>query len=103
MNELDISYDFFEYHDLKNNPISVSDLEKISKVSGLSYEELFNKRAQKYKLVKDEIKSEIDFKNAITSEYTFLKRPIVKIENEYFVGNSKSVVELAKKKLMQLH
>jgi arsenate reductase len=100
MNELDVSYDFFEYHDLKNNPISIEELDEISKVSGLDYEELFNKRAQKYREIKDKIKTSQEFRNAIVSEYTFLKRPILKIESEYFVGNSKVVVEAAKNKLM---
>ena len=100
MNELDISYDFFSYHDLKNNPISIEELDEIAKVSGLKFEDLFNKRAQKYKDIKDKIVSEDDFKNAIISEYTFLKRPIIRIDGEYFVGNSKKVVLAAKEQLM---
>ena len=100
MNELDISYDFFEYHDLKNNPISIEELEEISKVTGLKFEDLFNKRAQKFKLIKENMLSDEDYKHAIIGEYTFLKRPIFKIDEEYFVGNSKVVVEAAKAKLM---
>jgi arsenate reductase len=100
MNELDITYDFFEYHDLKDNPISAEELDEIAVGSGLSYEDLFNKRAQKYSAIKDKIVLEDDFRNAILSEYTFLKRPILQIEGEYFVGNSKTVVQSAKDKLM---
>jgi arsenate reductase len=100
MNELDITYDFFSYHDLKNNPISTQELDEIATVSGMSYEDLFNKRAQKYSSLKDKIVSDKDFKNAILSEYTFLKRPILKINGEYSVGNSKAVVLAAKNKLM---
>jgi arsenate reductase len=100
MSELEVTYDFFSYHDLKNNPISAQELGEIAAGSGLSYEELFNKRAQKYSNIKEKIVSDDDFKNAILSEYTFLKRPILQIEGEYFVGNSKAVVQSAKDKLM---
>jgi arsenate reductase len=100
MNELDISYDFFKYHDLKNNPISALELDEIASFTGLKYEDLFNKRAQKYKLIKENLLSDEDYKHAIIGEYTFLKRPILKIDGEYFVGNSKSVVASAKDKLM---
>ena len=42
---------------------------------------------------------EQDYKKYILEEYTFLKRPVIIIENEIFVGNSKKVVNAAKEKL----
>lgn len=91
----------FEFQDIKKEIISKEDLEEISNQTGLNYEELFNKRAQKYSKtsLKEELKSNEDFKKAILEEYTFMKRPIIKIENKYFVGNSKKVVEEAKSNL----
>ena len=88
---------------IKDNPIIKDDLELIKNSTNLKYEDLFNKRAQKYTKtdLKSIIKTENDFKKAILEEYTFLKRPIIKIENKFFVGNSKKVLEEAKKELFR--
>ena len=101
INELNIKEKEFEFYDLKENPIKKEELEEIQKKSHLSYEELFNKRAQKYTKtnLKEKLKSDNDFKEAILKEYTFLKRPIIKINNKYFIGNNKKVVEEAKKEV----
>lgn len=91
----------FEFYDIKEKNITKQDLELIKEDTGLNYEDLFNKRALKYKKdnLKEKIKTSGDFKNAILREYTFLKRPIIKINNKYFIGNSKSVVQNAKDEL----
>jgi len=39
--------------------------------------------------------SEEDFKNLILEHYTFLKRPVMIVDNQIFVGNSKKVVAAA--------
>ena len=59
-----------------------------------SYEALFSKRAMKYKSLglKDKIKTDQEYKNYILEEYTFLKRPLVKINDTFFAGNSKKTV-----------
>lgn len=85
--------------DIKKNNISATELEAIQKHLKCLYEELFNKRAQKFKVIKNSIINDEDFKELILQEYTFLKRPIIQIGEEYFVGNSKAVVEDAKQKL----
>lgn len=36
----------------------------------------------------------------IIDEYTFLSRPVLVLDNEIFVGNSKKVVEAAKQALL---
>ena len=100
--ELDLkSRNNFEFQNIKKEIILKGDLEEIHNSTELNYEDLFNKRAQKYSKtdLKDSLKFEEDFKEAILSEYTFMKRPIIKINNEFFVGNSKVVVEKAKLKL----
>ena len=88
--------DSWEIQDIKKNHISTSDLEAIHD-SGFTYDELFNKRAQKYKAqgLKDQTLTEADLKKLILGEYTFLKRPIIQIGEKYFVGNSKKVVAAA--------
>ena len=88
-----ISKDNFEIIDIKQSPITESELEEMKELSG-SYESLFSRRAQKYKSMglKDKSLSENDFKALILKEYTFLKRPVIIIGNEIFIGNAKKNV-----------
>ena len=60
-----------------------------------SYEELFNKRAKLYKALdlKNKTLSEADYRQFILDEYTFLKRPVFRVDDEIFIGNSKKVIE----------
>lgn len=83
----------FEIKDIKTNKISVEELETLQTLAG-SYEALFSRRAQKYKLLglKDKTLSESDYKEFILSDYTFLKRPVVVDQDRIFIGNSKSNV-----------
>ena len=92
--------DSFEFQDIKSNKITIEQIEEMEKMSG-SYESLFSKRAMKYKAMglKDKTLSENDIKNLIVDEYTFLKRPVILLNDEIFVGNSKKIVEAVKKKL----
>ena len=62
-----------------------------------SAEALFSKRARKYKELglKDKNLSEDDMRQLIIDEYTFLKRPVLVLDNEIFIGNSKKVVDAA--------
>ena len=88
--------DSFEFQDIKSNQITTDQIEEMGKMSG-SYESLFSKRAMKYKSMglKEKELNENDLKNLILEEYTFLKRPVIIIENEIFVGNSKKTIEAA--------
>ena len=43
--------------------------------------------------------SEDEYRELILKEYSFLKRPVIFIDNEIFVGNAKKVVAAAKEKL----
>jgi arsenate reductase len=66
-----------------------------------SYEALFSKRAKLYKemdLKNTELK-EADYKHYILQHYTFLKRPVLVLVQQIFVGNSPKVVEAAKQAL----
>lgn len=83
--------------DIKNEPITETQLEELHKLSG-SYEALFSKRAQLYKTLglKDKNLTEKDFKNYILEHYTFLSRPVIIINDQIFIGNSVKTVEAAK-------
>ena len=84
----------FEFIDLKDNPIKKEDLDLIVETNNLNYEDVFNKRSRKY--TKGQFTTDEEFKQAILKEYTFLKRPIIQINDKFFIGNSKKVVEDAK-------
>ncbi len=60
-----------------------------------SYEQLFNKRAMKYRALKAQVEplTEEGFRKHILGEYTFLKRPFFVIGDKIIAGNSKKVVE----------
>jgi arsenate reductase-like glutaredoxin family protein len=45
---------------------------------------------------------EADFKRLILEEYTFLKRPILLLDDRIFIGNAPTVVLAAKEALMNL-
>ena len=88
--------DSFVFQDIKTEKITEEQLAEMAKMSG-TYESLFSRRALKYKALglKDKNLSETDYKNYILEEYTFLKRPVIIINNAIFVGNSKKIVEAA--------
>lgn len=95
--------DSFEFQDIKTNKITEAQLEQMAKISG-SYESLFSRRAMKYKELGLGSKnlSETDIKKLILEEYTFLKRPVIIIDTEIFVGNAKAIIENIKVKLSSL-
>lgn len=90
----------FVFQDIKTEKITSEQLDEIKNLAG-SYEALFSRVARKYKelgLSKQNL-SETDYKTYILEEYTFLKRPVICIENKVFVGNTKSVIEAVKQVL----
>ena len=86
----------FAFQDIKEEPITVKQLEEMHALSG-NYEELFSKRAKLYKEMglKDENLTESDFKRYILEHYTFLNRPVVVIDKTIFIGNSPKTVQAA--------
>ncbi len=87
----------FEKQEIKANPLTVSQLEDMYKISN-SYEALFNKRAKLYKAMdlKNQEVSESDYRQYLLDEYTFLKRPVFLVDDELFIGNSKKEIERLK-------
>jgi arsenate reductase len=86
------------FHDIKQNPISVEELEEMHQLSG-SYEALFSKKAQLYKSLdlKNKSLTENDYKKYILEHYTFLSRPVFIINNAIYIGNSpKNILEVMK-------
>jgi len=90
----------FEMQNIKEEKMTTKQVDQMAKMAG-SYESIFSRRAMKYRgLGLNEMKlEEKDYRKYIIEEYTFLKRPVLIIGDEIFVGNSKKVVAAAKAKL----
>ena len=85
-----------ELQDIKTEPMTAEQVDQMIALAG-SAEALFSKHARKYKELglKDKSLSEADIRQLIIKEYTFLKRPVLVLNDQIFVGNSKKVVEAA--------
>ena len=99
MKELGVD-DSWKQQDIKTNKITTSQIEEMHSISG-TYDALFSRRAMKYKSMdlKEKGLSESDYKELILEEYTFLKRPVIILEDRIFIGNSKQVVASVKEEL----
>ncbi len=99
LNELNLPASFSK-QDIKKEEITADQLEEMKGLAG-SYEALFSKRARLYKErdLKNKDLQEKDYKELILEHYTFLKRPVIIIEDDIYIGNSKKVVAAAKDSL----
>ena len=77
----------YEIIDINSAGIDAESLDFMKELSG-SYEALFSKRAIKYKTLglKDKKLSEVEMRQFILDEYTFLKRPVRVDGNTIFIG-----------------
>src|ERR1700739_2958279 len=89
--ELDLKNKKIEFQDIKTEKITSAQLAEMKKMAG-SYETLFSRVALKYRALglDKKILTEDDYKNYILQEYTFLKRPVIIINNKIFIGNTKN-------------
>jgi arsenate reductase (glutaredoxin) len=87
----------FDMQDIKFEKITPAQLDEMKKMAG-SYEALFSRRALKYKewKLKDKNLTEKDYRQYILDEYTFLKRPVVIINDKIFIGSEKKTVAALK-------
>lgn len=92
--------DRVQLQEIKTEPMTSGQLEEMASLAG-GYEPLFSKRAMLYrqKGLHEKQLSENDYKNLILEHYTFLKRPVVLVDGQIFIGNSKKVVQAAKEAL----
>jgi arsenate reductase len=99
LKELQLSDDVV-LQDIKEEAITAQQLEAMKILSG-SYEALFSKRARLYreKDLKNQNLTEDDFKNYILEHYTFLKRPVMLVDDQIFIGNAAKTVAAAKEAL----
>ena len=83
--------------DIKTEAITPAQIDEMKKLAG-SYEALFSRVALKYRSMglNEKVLTEKDYRKLILSEYTFLKRPVMIVEDVIFIGNSKKAVESAR-------
>lgn len=82
--------------DIKTASITDKQLTQMYDLAG-SYESLFSKRAQLYRKrgLNEQELTENQFKELILEQYTFLKRPVMIVNDKIFIGNSKKVIAAA--------
>ena len=86
-----------ELVDIKVSNIDASTLDWIQSKVG-SYEALFSKKAQKFRLqgLHEKQLTEADYRTLLLEEYTFLKRPFCIHGENVTIGNTKDEVAKAK-------
>lgn len=89
----------FEMQDIKTEKITPEQLEQMYEMAG-SYEALFSRRAMKYRSLglNEMALNEDDYRKYILEEYTFLKRPVVIVDDAIFIGSAKKQVQGVKDK-----
>ena len=94
---------FVEQREIKSEPMNAAEIDAMAKLAG-SYEALFSRRARKYRELglQDQSLSEKDYRSLLLKEYTFLKRPVLVLNDAIFVGNSAATVKEAAKVLTAL-
>lgn len=94
----------FTFQEIKTEPVTAAQLEQMKALSG-SYEALFSRRSKKYTAMdlKDQDLQEQDFRQLLLEEYTFLKRPVVILDDQIFIGSADKNMDSLKKALMLQH
>ena len=93
-----------ELIDIKATNIDGATLDWVKEKVGGTYEDLFSKRALKYRgLGLNEMKlTEADFRKHMLEEYTFLKRPFIIYDDNVWIGNTAKTVQSAVEFFSQL-
>ena len=87
--------------DLKKNPINQADLNELYSLTK-SYERLFNKSALLLRKYKKKNPNPKDYKKLILTHYSYLKRPILIINNTLVAGNSEKSIECGLNEIKKL-
>lgn len=98
MGDLKIRSKGFELQDIKTQKITPAQLDEMKKLAG-SYEALFSRIAMKYRQLglNNKKLTEKDYRNFILEEYTFLKRPVIIVDDQIFIGSAKNNIASAAK------
>ncbi len=98
--EASLDADHVRLIDIKSQPVTENELEDMYHATG-SFKDLINGRSTKFRTMDKKANelSEDEARNLLLQHYAFLKRPVVRVDQQYFVGNSKKVVEALKSRL----
>ena len=98
MGDLKIRSKGFELQDIKTEKITPKQLDELKKLAG-SYEALFSRIAMKYRQLglNNKTLTEKDYRSYILEEYTFLKRPVIVVGDQIFIGSAKNNIAAAAK------
>ncbi len=90
----------FEKQEIKTQPITASQLRMMRDLAG-SYDAVFSRNAIKYRQMnlKEKSLSENGIRDLILREYTFLKRPVVIVEDKIFIGHQEETIRAIEKAL----
>lgn len=79
--------------DIKTQAIRPEQLDAMHALAG-SYEALFSRRSRQYQArgLASKSLSEADYRQLILEEYTFLKRPVVVVGDQIFIGSAQKEV-----------
>ena len=82
---------------IKTEPITPDQIDEMRRLAG-SYEALFSRIARKFRAqeLHTQTLGEADYRRLILAEYTFLKRPVLLLDEQIFIGNSPKNVQAAK-------
>ena len=89
--------------DIKTSPLDSKTWAALADLAG-SYEALFSKRAQLYKQrnLGEKHLEERDYQQLLKEHYTFLKRPVLVLNDQVFIGSSPATIAQAQKTLEKL-
>lgn len=82
----------FTLREIKGEPITAKELDHMKKLAG-SYEALFSRVALKYRALglNQMTLADKDYRKYILQEYTFLKRPVMVLDDRILIGNAPKV------------
>lgn len=97
MKEIDARGHNFELQDIKTDPLTPEQVDAL-KIQAGSYEALFSRRSQQYKVLGLAGKklTEKDYRKYLLEHYTFLKRPVILYHDQIFVGSERKTVDALK-------
>lgn len=87
----------FVLQEIKTEPITEKQIDEMKSMAG-SYDALFSRIAIKFRgwKLNEKKLTEKDYRKYILQEYTFLKRPVIIIDKQIFIGNAPKTVAAAK-------
>lgn len=90
--------------DIKTESITAEQLEQMKQAAG-SFETLFSRKALKFRALglHEKLLTENDYRQLILEEYTFLRRPVIQVNDQFFVGNQAKTVEQARLAIASLN